>query len=65
MPTNNDMYKRIKTRSDTTLWVGVFKIKLFSDPVSKTKSETQRKRWYRIFKIFKTLLDVSLGFIHI
>ena len=31
-----NMYKRIKTRSDTTLWVGVFKIKLFSDPVSKS-----------------------------
>ena len=36
MPTNHDMYKRIKTLFDTTLWVGVFKIKLFFDPVSKT-----------------------------
>ena len=36
MPTNMNIYKRIKTRSDTTLLVGVFKIKLFFDPVSKT-----------------------------
>ena len=39
MPTNMNMYKRIKTLSDTTLLVGVFKIKLFSDPVSKTNQK--------------------------
>ena len=38
MPTNMNMYKRIKTRSDTTLLVGVLKIKLFSDPFRKQNS---------------------------
>ena len=62
MPTNINMYKRIKTRSDTTCWSGFLKKKLFSDPFGKQNSGSI---WYRIFKIFKTILNVSLGFIHI
>ena len=62
MPTNINMYKCIKTRSDTSCWSGFKKKNLFSDPFGKQNSGSD---WYRIFKIFKTILNDSLGFIHI
>ena len=53
-----NMYKRIKTRSDTTLLVGVLKIKLFSDPISKTKTirsgsgGTGSLKFSKLFRIY-------------
>ena len=56
------MYKRIKTRSDTSCWL---ENKIFALPI---KSEKQKlaEAWYQdLLKFFKTLLKRSLGFIHI
>ena len=65
MPTNMNMYKRIKTRSDTTLLVGVLKSNYFPTRFRKQNQKRSGSGGTGSLKFFKTLLNESLGFIHI
>ena len=58
--------KDIIMRGITVIVGRGFKIKLFSDPASKTKqSNVAEAIGIGPLKFFKTLLNISLGFIHI
>ena len=60
MPTNLDMYKRIKTRSDTSCWLE----NKFCAPDQIGKTKRSGSDGTGSFKIFQNTFE-SLGFIHV